>query len=51
MECLPSAADGDFIASLMKPVYKPTRFVGWIAPPCVGIDKKPGDFEYVKLAA
>jgi benzoyl-CoA 2,3-dioxygenase component B len=48
---LPSRADGDFIASLMKPVYTPAQFAGWIAPPRVGIDNKPGDFEYVKLAA
>jgi benzoyl-CoA 2,3-dioxygenase component B len=48
---LPSPADGDFIASLMKPVYEPAKFAGWIAPPKVGIDNKPGDFEYVKLAA
>lgn len=48
---LPSPADGEFIASLMKPVYEPARFAGWIAPPRVGIDNKPGDFEYVKLAA
>ena len=46
-----SSADGDFIASLMKPVYVPSQFAGWIAPPRVGIDNKPGDFEYVKLAA
>jgi benzoyl-CoA 2,3-dioxygenase component B len=48
---LPSTADGDFIASLMKPVYAPAQFASWIAPPRVGIDNKPGDFEYVKLAA
>src|SRR5262249_59027151 len=48
---LPSAADGDFIASLMKPVREPGKFAGWIAAPRVGIDNKPGDFEYVKLAA
>ena len=48
---LPSSADGDFIASLMRPVYVPSQFAGWIAPPRVGIDNKPGDFEYVKLAA
>jgi benzoyl-CoA 2,3-dioxygenase component B len=48
---LPSRADGDFIASLMKPVYQTAQFAGWIAPPRVGIDNKPGDFEYVKLAA
>jgi len=48
---LPSTADGDFIASLMKPVREPGQFASWIAPPRVGIDNKPGDFEYVKLAA
>jgi benzoyl-CoA 2,3-dioxygenase component B len=46
---LPSKADGDFIQSLMKPVWEPGKFAGWIAPPRVGIDNKPGDFEYVKL--
>jgi benzoyl-CoA 2,3-epoxidase subunit B len=48
---LPSPADGDFIADLMKPMREPGRFAGWIAPPKVGIDNKPGDFEYVKIAA
>src|SRR5204863_5080051 len=48
---LPSRADADFIGSLMKPVHTPGQFAGWIAPPRVGIDNKPGDFEYVKLAA
>ena len=47
---LPSVADGEFIASLMKPVSDPGQFASWIAPPRVGIDNKPGDFEYVKLA-
>jgi len=46
---LPTKADGDFITSLMKPVYEPGKFASWIAPPKVGIDNKPGDFEYVKL--
>jgi benzoyl-CoA 2,3-dioxygenase component B len=48
---LPSAADGDFIASLMKPISEPGQFASWIAPPKVGIDNRPGDFEYVKIAA
>jgi benzoyl-CoA 2,3-dioxygenase component B len=48
---LPSKDDGDFIASLMKPVTEPGQFASWIAPPRVGIDNKPGDFEYVKIAA
>ncbi|WP_298495685.1 benzoyl-CoA 2,3-epoxidase subunit BoxB [uncultured Maritimibacter sp.] len=48
-EWLPSKADGDFIQSLMVPVTEPGQYAGWIAPPKVGIDNKPGDFEYVKL--
>ena len=48
---LPSKADGDFIASLMQPVREPGQFAGWIAPPRLGIDNKPGDFEYVRIAA
>ena len=48
-EWLPTHADGDYIQSLMKPEYEPGKFAGWIAPPKVGIDNKPGDFEYVKL--
>ena len=48
-EWLPSNADGDFIASLMAPVTETGRFAPWISPPKVGIDNKPGDFEYVKI--
>ena len=48
-EWLPSKADGDFIASLMKPVAEPGKYAGWISAPKVGIDNKPGDFEYVKI--
>jgi benzoyl-CoA 2,3-epoxidase subunit B len=47
---LPSKADGDFIAGLMAPVQEPGQFAGWIAPPKVGIDNKPGEFEYVMIA-
>jgi benzoyl-CoA 2,3-dioxygenase component B len=50
-EWIPSAADGDFITELMKPQIEPGKFASWIAPPKVGIDNKPGDFEYVKLSA
>jgi benzoyl-CoA 2,3-dioxygenase component B len=48
-EFLPSAGDADFIASLMRPVREPGQFASWIAPPKVGIDHKPGDFEYVRI--
>src|SRR4029077_15218620 len=44
-EWLPSAEDGDFIGSLMKSETEPGKFAGWIAPPRVGIDNRPGDFE------
>lgn len=46
---LPSTEDGLFIASLMQPATKPGQYADWIAPPKVGIDKRPGDFEFVKL--
>jgi benzoyl-CoA 2,3-dioxygenase component B len=46
---LPSRADGDFIASLMAPVTEIGGFASWISAPKVGIDNKPGDFEYVKI--
>jgi benzoyl-CoA 2,3-dioxygenase component B len=48
---LPSKDDGDFVQSLMRPVTEAGQFASWIAPPRVGIDNKPGDFEYVKIAA
>jgi benzoyl-CoA 2,3-dioxygenase component B len=48
-EWLPSTEDGAFIASLMKPVTEPGQFASWISPPKVGIDNRPGDFEYVKI--
>jgi benzoyl-CoA 2,3-epoxidase subunit B len=50
-EWLPSRSDGDFIASLMQAEYETGKFAGWIAPPKIGIDNKPGDFEYVRIAA
>ena len=49
-EFLPSARDGEFIASLMMPVLEPGAFASWIAPPKSGIDNKPGDFQYVRIA-
>ena len=47
---LPSDGDKDFIESLMQPESEPAKFASWIAPPKVGIDNKPGDFEYVKIS-
>ena len=46
---LPSTADADYIASLMKPETEAGRFANWISPPKSGINKMPGDFEYVRI--
>src|SRR5579875_2950128 len=48
-EFLPSSDDAAYIADLMKPMFERGRYAGWIAPPRVGIDNKPGDFEYVRI--
>jgi benzoyl-CoA 2,3-dioxygenase component B len=47
---LPSDDDRAFIEGLMQPQFEQGQFAGWIAPPKLGIDNKPGDFEYVKIA-
>ena len=46
-EWLPTQAEREFVASLMKPVTAPGQFAGWIAPPARGINHQPLDFEYV----
>jgi benzoyl-CoA 2,3-dioxygenase component B len=48
-EFLPSTDDNRYLESLMKPVQEPGAYANWIAAPKVGIDSKPGDFEYVKI--
>jgi benzoyl-CoA 2,3-dioxygenase component B len=48
---LPSGDDNRFVVSLMQPVQAPGAYASWIAPPRIGIDNKPGDFEYVKIEA
>ena len=48
-EWLPSPGDFAFVASLMGPVLEPGKFAGWIAPPAMGINKNPVDFEYVRF--
>jgi len=50
-EWLPSDEDLQFISSLMEPVRAPGEYAGWIAPPKVKVDNKPGDFEFVRLAS
>jgi benzoyl-CoA 2,3-dioxygenase component B len=46
---LPSDEDRAFVASLMGRVVEPGRFANWIAPPAMGINKQPVDFEYVRF--
>jgi benzoyl-CoA 2,3-dioxygenase component B len=48
---LPTLDDGTYLHGLMTPEREASRYAGWIAAPKVGIDGKPGDFEYVKLHA
>ncbi|MEA2993127.1 MAG: benzoyl-CoA 2,3-epoxidase subunit [Alphaproteobacteria bacterium] len=48
-EWLPDSDDRAYIESLMKPEYAAGKYAGWISAPKVGVDNKPGDFEYVKI--
>lgn len=46
---LPSPGDREFVASLMGRVVAPGKFAHWIAPPAMGINRQPVDFEYVRF--
>jgi benzoyl-CoA 2,3-dioxygenase component B len=46
-EWLPTKADMEFVASLMRPETTPGKFASWIAPPTRGINHQALDFEYV----
>jgi benzoyl-CoA 2,3-epoxidase subunit B len=46
---LPSAEDRAYVASLMGRVVEPGKFANWIAPPHMGINRQPVDFEYVRF--
>jgi benzoyl-CoA 2,3-dioxygenase component B len=48
-EWLVNDEDYAFINSLMKACYEPGKYASWIAPPRVGINNQPADFEYVKI--
>jgi benzoyl-CoA 2,3-dioxygenase component B len=48
-EWLPNESDMDFINSLMKPLHAPGEYASWIAPPRMGINQQPVDYEYVKI--
>jgi len=46
---LPTDEDRAYVASLMGRVVEPGRFANWIAPPVMGINRQPVDFEYVRF--
>jgi benzoyl-CoA 2,3-dioxygenase component B len=46
---LPTEEDRAYVASLMGRVVEPGKFAHWIAPPAIGINKQPVDFEYVRF--
>jgi len=46
---LPTAEDRAFVASLMGRVVEPGRYAGWIAPPPMGVNRQPADFEYIRF--
>jgi benzoyl-CoA 2,3-dioxygenase component B len=46
---LPTGQDKADVAALMRPVYEPGAFAGWIAPPGAGINDQPVDFPYVRV--
>jgi benzoyl-CoA 2,3-dioxygenase component B len=48
-EWLPSQQDREFVQSLMGRVVEPGKFANWIAPPVIGINRQPVDFEYVRF--
>jgi benzoyl-CoA 2,3-dioxygenase component B len=46
---LPSQEDFAFVGSLMGRIVEPGKFANWIAPPALGINRQPVDFEYVRF--
>ncbi len=46
---LPAEEDKAYVQSLMGRVVETGKFANWIAPPPMGINKQPVDFEYVRF--
>ena len=46
---LPTENDREYVASLMGRVVEVGKFANWIAPPPIGINRQPVDFEYVRF--
>ena len=48
---LPKDLDLEYVLSLMKPHTEVGEYASWISAPKNGVGGKPGDFEYVRIAA
>ena len=48
-EWLPSASDREYVASLMGRVIEVGKFANWIAPPPIGINRQPIDYQYIRF--
>jgi benzoyl-CoA 2,3-dioxygenase component B len=46
---LPTEEDRIYVSSLMGRVTAAGKFANWIAPPEKGVNKKAGDFEYIRF--
>jgi benzoyl-CoA 2,3-dioxygenase component B len=46
---LATPEDFAFVASLMGRVVEPGKFANWIAPPAMGVNRQPVDFEFVRF--
>jgi benzoyl-CoA 2,3-dioxygenase component B len=46
---LPGEEDRAYVTSLMGRVVEPGKMANWIAPPPIGINRQPIDFEYVRF--
>lgn len=46
---LPSDSDLKYLNSLMQPHHGAGQYASWIAPPRMGINQQPVDYEYVKI--
>jgi benzoyl-CoA 2,3-dioxygenase component B len=46
---LPTADDRAQVAELMAPHHEPAEFASWIAPPGVGINDLPVEYDYVRF--
>lgn len=46
---LPTEEDRAYVASLMGRVIEPGKMANWIAPPAIGINRQPVDFDYVRF--